>query len=124
MTQEELQALLEEWQERLGLENWDIRAKLTDCAELEPEIKGDVHMCVASSEAKIRVLAPEWWTGEFEHDPEKTLVHELLHCLWMQFENYKEDSLEYRMTHQVVDRLAKVLVKLKRRGEAECQPVQ
>jgi hypothetical protein len=118
---ETLQTLLAEWQERLGLQDWDIRAQLVGNRAL-PDAKGDTNIRVVSREAIVRVLDPAHWEdySGFVHDPEKTLVHELLHCLWLQWDDFPEDLAQDRMCHQTLDRLAKVLVKLKRGGNEIC----
>lgn len=125
MDNDTLQALLEEWQERLGLQNWDIRARLVTNRELA-DYHGDATITLVNEQASIRILSPEHYElddSDFPHDPERTLVHELLHLLWAQWDDFDDGSSQDQLSHQTLDRLSRVLVKLKRRGEAEC-PVQ
>lgn len=110
------QALLKEWQTRLGLTDWKI--KLVDnCLPDEMQLDG-VDGCTEWSEAiktaQIEILSEEaYGTRIIPFDYEKTLVHELLHlktCLLSD----KVDELQERVAHQLIDDLARAFVDAKR----------
>lgn len=110
------EALLFEWQERLGLKEW--RIKLVDnCLPDEMTLEGCAG-CTDWSEtiktARIEILDPKLY-GEriVPFDYEKTLIHELLHlktCLVSD----RVDDLQARYMHQMIDDLARAFVDAKR----------
>lgn len=113
--QETLDKYLKEWQERLLLTNWVIKAKIVEPNEI-PSSAGN---CIAdwhNSAGMIRI-------AEYNHDnnyiikqpQELVLVHELLHCVFMQVSN--DDILESvfyeEKQHQTLERIAKSLIMAK-----------
>ena len=110
------QALLKEWQTRLGLTDWKI--KLVDnCLPDEMWLDG-VDGCTEWTEAlktaRIEILAEEaYGTRILPFDYEKTLVHELLHLKMCLIASEVED-LQMRVAHQLIDDLARAFVDVKR----------
>ena len=113
-------ALLDEWQERLGLQDWRIRLK-PKCKPEEMAVENAAG-CTDWSEtvktARIEIMDPKYY-GErvVPFDWEKTLVHELLHlktCLV----SSNVPELQERVMHQMIDDLARALVSAKRSGGA------
>lgn len=109
-------ALLRDWQERLGLQDWFI--KLEDCCEPadmdDPAGVGCVTFNEVGKQAKIQIMDPDLYGSCIvPFDYEKTLVHELLH-LKTCFLTMAEDPLQERVGHQLIDDLAKTLVAVKR----------
>lgn len=116
--------LLDEWQERLGLQDWAITLRY-DC-EFE-----DLHLTNACAEtefertikaAAIRMIKPELAAGRLlDYDFEKTLVHELMHVklslLNIEPDSFVSSILECSI-HQIVDDIARALVMAKR-GETK-----
>lgn len=81
MTNEELQALLAEWQKTLRLQDWDIQVGFVRHWDLDEDTAGTVKFFSRKKTASISILAepdysPSW---RFPLDSELTLVHELLH---------------------------------------------
>lgn len=119
--------LLEEWQKRLGLQDW--RIKLCNNCKPEEMTIQDVAGCTEWTEAiktaRIEIIDPQYY-GEriVPFDYEKTLVHELLHlktCLVSDM----VDDLQVRYMHQMIDDLARAFVDAKRLGtETEEQEVE
>ena len=112
----EHEKLLQEWQNRLGLQDW--RIKLADnCVPDEmtlPDVAGDFICTESNKTARIEMLDPMFY-GEriVPFDWEKTLVHELLHLkLCLVSENV--DDLQARYMHQIIDDLARAFVDAKR----------
>ena len=112
--------LLQEWVERLGLQDWVI--KLTDnCHPSDMSMK-DVSGCTNWTEsiktATIEIIDPKFY-GEriVPFDYEATLVHELLHLKTSLVSSNTLD-LEERIMHQLIDDLARALVNAKRNGNA------
>lgn len=113
--------LLDEWQARLGLQEWRIRLK-PKCRPEDMELE-NVAGCTAWNEtiktARIEIIDPAYY-GEriIPFDWEKTLVHELLHlktCLVSD----GVGELQVRVMHQMIDDLARALVSAKRFGGGE-----
>ena len=116
--------LLNEWVERLGLQDWAIALRY-DC-ELE-DLNWDNACATTNFEsttktAIIRMVKPELATGRLlDYDFEQTLVHELMHVkltlLAIEPNSLANSMLELAI-HQLVDDLARALVMAKR-GETK-----
>ena len=107
--------LLNEWQERLGLQDWEIilryNCKREDMDEPDYSI-GETHWETTSKCARIQIISKE------EYGNEKTLVHELLHCKFSMIDkdlNTYEGIVTEQARHQLIDDLARALVMAKRR---------
>lgn len=117
MNDENAKSLLDEWQNRLGLTDWRIKLS-TNCEPQEMEMQ-DVCGCTSwqevSKTAHISVIDEKYYGNDrvAPFDFEKTLVHELLHlkfCLLSESGNELQD----RVTHQLIDDMARALVDAKR----------
>lgn len=132
MTEQELIAHVDEWQSRLGLDQWTI-----DCRFGDPSSETALMECHRSSQYEQATVTikpdliewemPEDWDGPPLDDflLEKSIVHELLHCHTRDF-RYVEDlyngqlhrdvqsvveAAYLRAEEQLVDRLAVALVR-------------
>lgn len=115
MTDTELQQLLTEWQQRLGLQNWYVKL-LTNCRPETmacPDADGCTDYEESSRTARIELVDPIFY-GErvIPYDPEKTLVHELLHLKMSLY--FEGDALLERVSNMILDDLARALVEAKR----------
>ena len=109
------QKKLKYWQSILGLDDWDIKVKVIKQCEFCwcEDASGEVKYNFIHKEALIHLLNPEEFKNpDFKYDIEKTLVHELLHCKFAIIE--KEEQIN-DITHQLIDEIAKSMIKLKRR---------
>ena len=115
-----LEELLEEWKSILHLEQWGILLRIRRQRDfLEGDSQGDITFNRVGCQAIICILDPiDWVDTPFNQDMEKTLVHELLHIIYADFEPEDSDSLQYILWHRSIDSMARVLVSLKRKGEA------
>lgn len=115
-----LEKLLEEWQERLGLQDWAI-VLCYNCkpSDLKTEnTNGETEWILSIKNATIRLLDKKYDTnGTLEYDIEQTLVHELLHIKLSIFDinqdNYAGCVVD-ELRHQLIDDLARALVMAKR----------
>jgi hypothetical protein len=116
LTQEEVEVLCKDWQERLGLENWDIKIWVTKAMDIEDgKASGNCNFVVKKRTALIKIIRHEDWDfPRWPHDMEGTLVHELLHCHMCGFDGSEKDSAEDINMEQVVEQLAVTLVGMKR----------
>jgi hypothetical protein len=86
LTEQELNDLVAEWQDRLGLQNWDIRVVWGDeAAEFWSDVadKEDKHACCwrAKSYDRAKIyFNPEHEKWE-QREAAVNVVHELLHCV-------------------------------------------
>ncbi len=113
----ELQACLAWWQERLGLRDWTIKAKITD--ELTcPTFLGENEYLPTNKCALIRIrpfdtFRNDWVAKQLQ---ELVLVHELLHCKIFQISPDKE-TIEMvvfnQLQHQLIEDMAKALIMAK-----------
>lgn len=115
-----LEEFLEEWKSILHLEQWDIELRRSRQIDfLEEDNQGEVTFNKVECQAIIRILDHiDWVDTPFKQDMEKTLVHELLHLIYADFEPEDSNSLQYTLWHRSIDSMARVLVSLKRKGEA------
>lgn len=121
MTQEEAEKLLDEWTDRLGLQDWEIhlawKSKQTEIPYKvnDGEVGGLAEYREAEKEALIYILDEEEANCEpFKFDFERNLVHELLHLKTSICTDTDHNSYQGRLMHQLVDDLAKAFVKAKR----------
>ncbi len=114
--------LLNEWQERLGLQDWTIvlryNCKFSDLAT-EDSI-GETLWSNTIKNATIKIVSKEEYGNDrtLPYDFEKTLVHELLHIKFGLIDimnNGYESKVVDELRHQLIDDLARALVMAKRR---------
>lgn len=112
MTDEQLQALCETWQKRLGLADWKVKARFVKHYEMDhSNITGECQWVLARREATIKILVEEDYPPSLVegYDLERTLVHELIHLHFAPF--WADDgSLEQLLQEQAIEALAKALV--------------
>lgn len=115
----ENEKLLQEWQNRLGMSDWQI--KLIDNCKPENMDVQDAEGCTTWVEstkcADIQmldpILYPENCVGRGS-DYERCLVHELLHCKLSFPQDSDNSTLQSRICHQIIDDLARAFVDAKR----------
>ena len=116
------ESLLEEWQNRLGLQDWAIilryNCKREDMDDPDYSI-GETNWNATSKCARIQIISEkEYGTNRMlPYDFEKTLVHELLHCKFSMIDkdlNTYEGIVAEQARHQLIDDLARALVMAKR----------
>lgn len=108
--------LLNEWTELLGLKDWRITL-MTDVEPEDMDIK-EADGCTSWEEsikaAIIQIVRPDAYSKRLApFDLEETLVHELLHLKFCLIQTADENSLQDRIAHQLIDDIARALVKLK-----------
>ena len=112
--------LLEEWQERLGLQDWVIVLRCN--CEFEDltleDAAGETEWTTPLKTATIRIIKPELdKDGIIPFDFENILVHELLHVKFSLIE-YADKTYEGKVAaelrHQLIDDIARALVMAKR----------
>lgn len=112
MTEEKATELFEKWRKILHLEAWDIRFKWKVRARDMnlPDSVGCTTFNNISKQAIIHMLDPVDFENDlFEYDYEKTLVHELLHLKFADLDD-SGDPLRDKLTHQMIDDLARAFV--------------
>ena len=113
--------LLEEWKERLGLQDWLIILQY-NCKREDfnlDDVDGEVTVLHDSKQAIVRILKPELFEGITDFDFEQTLVHELLHCKFDILDYYSKSydgEVTNAIRHQLLDDLARAFVMAKRGG--------
>ena len=121
VNEEKLRELCKEWQERLGLQSWNVKTGIyRERNFCGPERQGENEYNLATGTSLIRILDPvDYPESKFKQDMEVTLVHELLHLVFAPFEP-DEDSkeLEQKFMERAICQLSGALVKLKRETES------
>lgn len=116
MDQETLESLLAEWQKTLRLRDWDVVVQLSRIFDMP--VADSVGLCtwlMPAKTATIRILDPADYDPAYVHpfDPEKTLVHELLHLHFAPF--FPDGEAGENVAHeQAIESIAKALVTVKR----------
>jgi len=116
--QAELDKLLDWWQKKLFLMDWIIKASIVSKEDFDLEDSlGECIMCVEQKAATIHLLD----SAEFPKDTivrlchEKTLVHELLHCIYNILqgpETYEARFLDV-MEHSQLESMSRSLIMTK-----------
>jgi hypothetical protein len=113
MSDDELQRLLAEWQKTLRLQDWRVTARFKRIFDLtRNDIKGEVNWTLPIKEAVINLLEPADYAPAFVggYDPERTLVHELLHLHFAPFAPIGEETYQHE---QAIDAISKALIDAK-----------
>lgn len=115
----DLHELLGYWTDVLGLQEWNITL-VTNCSPNDmtlSEVAGETEWNDTLRTAVIRIIDPKDW-GErvVPFNPEKTLVHELLHFKFSALDE-SGDPLRDKLTHRLVEDFAKALTMVRLRGE-------
>ena len=112
--------LLNEWVERLGLQNWRIKLKINqDEEQMRENTAGNVDFIEEIRCAVIKIISESDYPKDsvLEYDFERILVHELLHIKFTLFDNTRwldETNMPDRHLHQLIDDMARALVCAKR----------
>lgn len=109
------------WQERLRLSDWETKVSLASKREMRLDgSEGTALMTPSKKRALIQVLdARDYPEDEgFDYDPERVIVHELLHLHIAPFFTADEDSKEHMLMEQAVHSLSLAFVGLMRKGAA------
>jgi hypothetical protein len=114
LTEDELNQLCREWQERLGLLHWRVNLFIKRSHDLKVR-HGECHYTLSRQQASIWLLDPNDHSCycQFPYDMEEVLVHEILHLHFAPFAA-EDDTPEDTRQEQVIETLAVALVKLKR----------
>lgn len=116
LTEEIARKLLDKWVRVLHLEEWRIKFewKVRDTDMAAEDSVGCTSADVVDRQALIQMLDPvDYKDRIFPYDYEKTLVHELLHLTFWDMDS-SGDELRDRLTHIMVDRMARALLSAER----------
>jgi hypothetical protein len=114
LTQEELEELLVYWQKVLRLNNYDIKVVITRNEDMPLEYCDAVVITHISEEESTIFILDSVDNVDIEHiDMEEALVHELVHINFDRLDYFLTDTDEVKF-EQIVDRIAKALVEIKR----------
>ena len=108
ITQKMMQAPLQQWQKRLGLQDWDIKIKVVDqINHNDPVDQATCEVFLELKKAKIMMCRED-------DTPIQTLVHELLHIHGRPIEDvlekHNETYLHEVHWEQMIEMLAKALM--------------
>lgn len=123
LTEDEITVLCAEWQQILGLQDWDVKPGIYRASRFNvAEAQAECNWTLKKKTALIRILDPTDYPENimWPQDLEQSLVHELLHLHMAPFDDTKSGSPEEIMMEQATDLIAKALVRLKRqKGDAK-----
>lgn len=118
-TPEELETSLKEWQERLFLNDWIIKAKVVENEDIDEDNMGENTLDPVNKCAVIRIRKPDEETKDSITKAvyhECVLVHELLHC-HMNFLEKEHPTIEEVLfdirEHALLEQFAKSLIMAK-----------
>lgn len=115
MNLKSLEDMLRFWQERLRLQDWDIKICFARGSEFDDgSSSGEVLYRLRSKQAMIKILDPIDYPGDtlWEQDVEETVVHELLHLHFGSLQI--EEEFESIMLEQAICCIADGLIRTKR----------
>lgn len=119
MTEERLKELTAEWQKTLRLQDWDIDVSFKRHFEMcEENVLGQCVSTPSVRKSTIHVLVPEDAdTPQSDYNLEETLVHEILHVHFSEWENLftKGDAMPVS-SEAGIDAISHALVALKYKG--------
>jgi hypothetical protein len=118
ITIERLQTLLDYWQSRLFLRDWDIKIELVRMSQMtSEECQGTCNFKVRNKAAFIQILSPiDYIDKRWVQDVERTLVHELLHLHFGPLHLPDEWSIN-NAEEQAINSIAKALIEEHRRAD-------
>jgi hypothetical protein len=129
MTEAELQALCDDWQARLRLQDWDVRVCWGRKWNLAANRVADLTWQAHPKRALITILRPgdmepdaleKYWPTNVDGDIENSVVHELLHLFWVPLHALMEGKYHEDVAmEQAINALAGCLVTLKRQAKPE-----
>ena len=102
------------WQNRMNLEDWDIKVDVVRADKLEPKTLGNIHWDTDVKAATICVLSPEDYKLPYKamlDDMEMTIVHELVH---LELASLPRSDASRRVEEHAVNEIASALLKLAR----------
>lgn len=114
-----LQAYLKYWQHVLHLDDWIIKAVLTDKKLTDDEgneLCGINEYNAENKESHISISKKEHENSYIKHCEEQVLVHELIHCIIVIVANAEpnvEQTYFELIQHQLVEGMAKSLIMAK-----------
>lgn len=114
MTIQRMERLLIEWQRLLRLQDWDIKINFIHHHKLELGGFGEIDWSLHKKIATLDLVYPEELSDNLRYNPEKTLVHELLHLHFSVIYHTKKDSPEDKLHEAAIDQVARALIKLRR----------
>ena len=115
--QKHIDQKLQAWQQRLNLQDWDLRAKLVHPDALEPKTLGNIRWNTDTHHATIGVLSTYNYDRNLTNeamldDMEFTIVHELVH---LHLASLPRSEASRRVEEHAVNELAKALLNLAKR---------
>jgi hypothetical protein len=114
LTDEEQKSIVAYWKDELGLQDWKIGISICRHNEMQLEgVEGENEYCHQLKTALVRILdVVDYGDRITEQDQERTIVHELLHCVFSTIDT--DDVVRDRVQHQIIQTLAQALVNAKR----------
>jgi hypothetical protein len=124
LTDEQLKEIVTYWKAELGLQDW--RIGITICRESEMQLNdvdGENEYSHQLKTAMISILdVIDYGDRIIKQDQEKTIVHELLHCIFSPIDT--QEILQDRIQHQMIETLARALVNARRSDNNEMSTMQ
>ncbi len=106
------------WQKLLRLQDWDIKIKWKFPDELGTRAFGYIDWNLSKKVATVELVDPQHLSKDLNYNPEKTLVHELLHVHFTPACEAKDDNSFQSKVHECsIDQVARALILLAREKE-------
>lgn len=109
---DELNNLLDKWQEKFKLQDWEINLEITEFKRKDFRQSGDIKVDLENKEARLLM------TNKPFRNEESTIVHELLHLVLWEYDTFSERVIlknceEFKGDHlKYMEELEKVVGKL------------
>jgi hypothetical protein len=114
-TTTQLEQICRRWQQRLGLQDWDIDVEFVRPGEMDGDNhQGEIEWHVQKRTAVMRVMDPVCYPRNRRRDynVEETIVHELLHLVLVHWPvDRSRDPVMNTLHEQAVEQLTRALVR-------------
>jgi hypothetical protein len=115
LTEPEILEKLKYWQNKLGLDSWEIKFSFKRQSQLGPTEQAHCEWVLPKSSAIVNIVCHEDYDcNPWPQDMETSLVHELLHIKSAAFDDFEEKSLQHAKFEQFIDQMSKILVTMDR----------
>lgn len=107
LTKQQLEMMLLKWKKKLLMDDWDISLKIVDFERKDFRQSGDFIANPSQKKAEI-LLTYAPWRG----DEEYTLVHEMIHILMYNLDQFLENSASSKNREEYLNKLEETVHKI------------
>lgn len=114
-TENELNALCQQYQKLMRIQDWDITVEVVGSHILGEEVHGDHHTSLSVMRSKIRICDPASYVPTIvapELNMRQTLIHELVHIVFSSLGPSDDDAVKHCVFENGIERIACIIYEL------------